>query len=71
MGLLSRWDQGPGGPSMLWEVQNGSDSAVTHCHFPQRPRGAGTMKGGTKSKAGKPSPRPQTTLALGTCGPRI
>lgn len=56
---------------MLWEVQNGSDSAVTHRHFPQRPRGAGTMKGGTKSKAGKPSPRPQTTLALGTCGPRI
>lgn len=66
MGIRDR-----GAPGSSGKVQNGSNWAVTRCPFPQRPRGAGAMRSGTESKAGKPRPRPQTMLALGTCGRRI
>ena len=54
------------GPRTLWKRLDRSLWAVTLCPFPQRPRRAGTMRGGTESSAVKPSPRP---LALGVCGP--
>lgn len=56
------------GPRTLWKRLDRSLWAVTLCPFPQRPRWAGTTRGGTESSAMKPSSRP---LALGVCGPSM